>query len=48
MGPEAGLAWAEERRMSACFLIPGEDGEIRMAATAAFSRLLDVPGGASE
>ena len=43
MGPEPGLRWAEERRLAACYLIP-EGSTLRVAATAAFHRLLSEQG----
>ena len=39
MGPEAGLRWAEARRLAACYLIP-EGPALRMETTAAFRRLI--------
>lgn len=39
MGPEAGLRWAEERDIAACYLIP-ERGTLRVKATRAFGRML--------
>ncbi len=36
MGPEKGLAWAERRSLSACFLIPKGDGTVEIRATNAW------------
>jgi thiamine biosynthesis lipoprotein len=41
MGPDAGLAWAEGRGLSVCYLIPDERGSVRMRTTTAFQRLLE-------
>ena len=43
MGPEAGLRWAEERGIAACYLIP-ERGTLRVETTGAFRRLLPSVG----
>jgi thiamine biosynthesis lipoprotein len=40
MGPEAGLRWAEDRGLAVCYLIPAEDGRVRMLTTRAFATLL--------
>jgi thiamine biosynthesis lipoprotein len=40
MGPDAGLAWAEERDIAACFLVPGGAGGIRPLMTRAFRPLV--------
>ncbi len=39
MGPDAGLAWAEERDIPALFLVPGADGHLEERATRAFGRI---------
>jgi thiamine biosynthesis lipoprotein len=41
MGPDAGLRWAEDRGLAACYLIP-EGGTLRVAATAAFRTRLSA------
>lgn len=41
MGPSAGLAWAEARGVTACFLIPDPDG-VRIEPTRAFQRRFPV------
>lgn len=39
MGPEEGLAWAEENGIAACFLAPGDETrEVELRATSAFRR----------
>jgi thiamine biosynthesis lipoprotein len=40
MGPEEGLAWAEDRGIAACFLVPDDRGAVRMRTTGAFAPLL--------
>lgn len=40
MGPEQGLAWAEQRGLAVCFLVPQEDGGVRIMMTEAFRPLL--------
>lgn len=40
MGPEDGMAWADERGLSVCYLVPVEDGTVRVLATDAFRRLM--------
>jgi thiamine biosynthesis lipoprotein len=42
MGRDAGLAFAERRRVAACFLVPAADGTVRIDATAAFRELMPV------
>jgi thiamine biosynthesis lipoprotein len=43
MGPDAGLRWARQRGLAACFLIP-EGATVRMDATAAFRQLITGRG----
>jgi thiamine biosynthesis lipoprotein len=43
MGPDAGLPWARERGLAACFLIP-EGATLRIEATAAFRQLITGRG----
>ncbi len=42
MGPEAGIEWAENRDVAACYLIQ-EQGTLRIDMTDAFRRLLPTP-----
>jgi thiamine biosynthesis lipoprotein len=48
MGPDAGLRWAGDRRIAACFLEVDTQGRLEMRMTAGFRRLLaedgSVPG----
>jgi thiamine biosynthesis lipoprotein len=43
MGPDAGLRWARDRGLAACFLIP-DGATLRMEATAAFRQLITGRG----
>ena len=43
MGPEAGLRWAEDPRLAACYLIP-DGASLRVETTAAFRKLITAPG----
>ena len=38
MGPEAGFAWAVDRRVAASFFTAGPDGELMIGATPEFQR----------
>jgi len=40
MGPEQGLTWAELRNLAVCFLVPQDDGTVRIMMTDAFRPLV--------
>lgn len=40
MGPEQGLSWAERRSLAVCFLVPQDDGAVRIMMTDAFRLLV--------
>ncbi len=43
LGPEEGLAWAEENEIAALLLVRDADGQFRISETRAFRALQDIP-----